>query len=68
MLYLLSHSDAVNVLDTPENDLANSVRKRKRGDGESSSELWHYRLIHISMGRIEVTDSPSLRCYKLRAL
>jgi hypothetical protein len=52
MLYLLSHSDIVNVLDTPENDPASSVNK-KRSDGETSSKLWHYRLDHISRGRIE---------------
>jgi hypothetical protein len=26
---------------------------RKRSDGETSSKLWHYRLGHISRGRIE---------------
>jgi hypothetical protein len=53
MLYLLSQSDVVNVLDTPENDPASSGRKRKRSDGETSSKLWHHRLGHISRGRIE---------------
>jgi hypothetical protein len=50
MLYLLSQSDIVNVLDTPENDPASGGRKRKRSDGETSSKLWHYRLGHISRG------------------
>jgi hypothetical protein len=36
MLYLLSHNDAVNVLDTPENDPTNNGGK---GDGESPSKL-----------------------------
>jgi hypothetical protein len=53
MLYLFLHSDDVNVLDTPENDLASSGRKRKRSDGETSSKLWHYHLGPISRGRIE---------------
>jgi hypothetical protein len=52
LFYLLSQSD-VNVLDTPENDPASSGRKRKQSDGEISSKLWHYRLSHISRGRIE---------------
>jgi hypothetical protein len=39
MLYLLSHSDVVNVLDTPESDLASSDRKRKLSDGETSLKL-----------------------------
>jgi hypothetical protein len=50
MLYLLSQSNVVNVLDTPENDLASSGRKIKRSDGETSSKLWHYHLGHISRG------------------
>jgi hypothetical protein len=50
MLYLLSHSDVVNVLDTPENNPASNGRKRKQNDGEISSKLWHYRLGHISGG------------------
>jgi hypothetical protein len=29
------------------------ARKRKQSDGETSSKLWHYRLGHISRGRIE---------------
>jgi hypothetical protein len=53
MLYLLSQSDVVNVLNTLENDPASSGRKRKRSDGEISSKLWHYRLGHISRERIE---------------
>jgi hypothetical protein len=50
MLYLLSPSDVVNVLYTPENDPANSGKKRKRGDGESSSKLRHYCLGHVLRG------------------
>jgi hypothetical protein len=38
MLYLLSHSDAVNVLDTSENNPTSSGRK-KQSDGETSSKL-----------------------------
>jgi hypothetical protein len=53
MIYLSSHSDAVNVLDTPENDPANNGRKIKRSDGDTSSTLWNYHLDHISRGRIE---------------
>jgi hypothetical protein len=29
------------------------VEVRKQSDGETSSKLWHYRLGHISRGRIE---------------
>ena len=46
-LYLISISDPINnVMSTPDN-------KRKRDDNETSSKLWHYRLCHISRGRIE---------------
>ena len=46
-LYLISTNDAINnVVSTPDN-------KRKRNDNETSSKLWHYRLCHISRGRIE---------------
>jgi len=46
-LYLISTNDAINnVVSTPDN-------KRKRDDNETSSKLWHYRLCHISRGRIE---------------
>jgi hypothetical protein len=30
MLYLLSHIDVVNILHTPENDRANSGRKKRK--------------------------------------
>jgi hypothetical protein len=53
ILYLLLHSKVVNVLDTSKNNPASSGRKRKRSDEEISSKLWHYRLGHISRGRIE---------------
>jgi hypothetical protein len=39
MLYLFLHSDAVNFLDTPENDPASSGRKRKQSYGETSPKL-----------------------------
>ena len=46
-LYLISISDPINnIMSTPDN-------KRKRDDNETSSKLWHYRLCHISRGRIE---------------
>ena len=46
-LYLISTNDAINnIVSTPDN-------KRKRNDNETSSKLWHYRLCHISRGRIE---------------
>jgi hypothetical protein len=53
MLYLLSYSDVVNVLDTPESDPASSDRKRKLSDGETSLKLWHYHLGYILRGGIE---------------
>jgi hypothetical protein len=53
MFYLLSHSDVVTVLDTLETEATGSGRKRKWSDGETSFKLWHYRLDHISRGRIE---------------
>jgi hypothetical protein len=53
MFYLLSHSDVVNIINTPENDPTNSGRKRKQSDGDTSSKLRHYRLGHISRLTIE---------------
>jgi hypothetical protein len=54
-LYLLSlNENANNVCDENMNDSssANVTKKRKRID-DVSSKLWHYRLGHISRGRIE---------------
>ena len=62
---LVSLSDETNFIcflnvilrDTHDTEIdASNSKKRKRntnGDGESSSKLWHYRLGHISGGRIE---------------
>ena len=62
---LVSLSDETNFIcflnvilrDTHDTEIdASNSKKRKRntnGDGESSSKLWHYRLGHVSRGRIE---------------
>jgi hypothetical protein len=52
-LYLLSWCSVVNkISDTPP-ETSKQGTKRKRNDDEASSKLWHYRLGHISRGRIE---------------
>jgi hypothetical protein len=53
MLYLLLYNDVVNVLDTPEDLPTINGRKRKRSNGESSLNLWHYLLGYILRGGIE---------------
>jgi len=54
-LYLLSLSENVNVVSSKNENSSscgNGTKKRKRIDA-ISSKLWHYRLGHISRGRIE---------------
>lgn len=50
-LYQISMCDATYNVDSSSN--ANVGTKRKHKDNETSSKLWHYRLGHISRGRIE---------------
>nr|AAV24758.1 putative polyprotein [Oryza sativa Japonica Group] len=50
-LYQISVCDATYNVDSSLN--ANVSTKRKHNDNETSSKLWHYRLGHISRGRIE---------------
>jgi hypothetical protein len=60
-LYMLSMHENVNVVCNDENIVCkengsssiNVSSKRKRCDDATSSKLWHYRLGHISRGRIE---------------
>jgi hypothetical protein len=60
-LYMLSMHENVNVVCNDENVLCkgkvssstNVSSKRKRCDDATSVKLWHYRLGHISRGRIE---------------
>jgi hypothetical protein len=40
------------ISDTPP-ETSKQGATRKRNDDEASSKLWHYRLGHISRGRIE---------------
>jgi hypothetical protein len=49
MLYMLSLNDfpAMNVCNVT------NKRKKSASDNETSSKLWHYRLGHISRGRME---------------
>jgi hypothetical protein len=54
-LYLISFRESVNsVCDDNANVFSSTVayRKRKRTH-DASSKLWHFRLGHISRGRIE---------------
>ena len=58
---MLSVHENVNVVCNDSNIVCNSEpsssmnekNKRKRCDSETSAKLWHYRLSHISRGRIE---------------
>jgi len=50
-LYKISLCDATYHVDSTSN--ANVSTKRKYNNNETSSKLWHYRLGHISRGRIE---------------
>jgi hypothetical protein len=60
-LYMLSMHENVNVVCNYENVVCkdkvslstNVSSKRKRCDDATSAKLWHYRLGHISRGRIE---------------
>jgi hypothetical protein len=60
-LYMLSMHENVNVICNDENVVCkdkvssstNVSSKRKRCDDATSAKLWHYRLCHISRGRIE---------------
>jgi hypothetical protein len=57
-LYMLSMHENVNVVCNDENVVckdmvSSSTNKRKRCDDATSTKLWHYRLGHISRGRIE---------------
>jgi len=54
-IYLLSLSENVNVASSKNKNSSsyeNVTKKRNRIDA-ISSKLWHYRLVHISRGRIE---------------
>jgi hypothetical protein len=57
-LYMLSMHGNMNVVCNDENvvckdKVSSSTNKRKRCDNATSAKLWHYRLDHISRGRIE---------------
>jgi hypothetical protein len=60
-LYMLSMHENVNVVCNDENIVCkdkvssstNVSSKRKRRDDATSVKFWHYRLCHISKGRIE---------------
>jgi hypothetical protein len=60
-LYMLSMHENMNVICNDENVVCkdkvslptNVSSKRKRCDDATSAKLWHYRLCHISRGRIE---------------
>jgi hypothetical protein len=57
-LYMLSMHGNMNVVCNDENvvckdKVSSSTNKRKRCDNATSVKLWHYRLGHISKGRIE---------------
>jgi hypothetical protein len=61
-LYKLSMHENVNVICNDESVVCkekcssstNVSSKRKRCDDATSAKLWHYRLGHISRGRIEI--------------
>jgi hypothetical protein len=56
-LYMLAmHETANSVSNTTsiERTTNDASNKRKRCDNENSAKLWHYRLGHISRGRIEI--------------
>ena len=54
-LYLLSLSENVNVVSTENENASSSMnaRNKRKRVYDVSSKLWHYRLGHISRGRIE---------------
>jgi uncharacterized protein YuzB (UPF0349 family) len=60
-LYMLPMHENVNVVCTDENIVCkekvssstNVSNKRKRCDDSTLAKLWHYRLAHVSRGRIE---------------
>jgi hypothetical protein len=54
-LYLLSLHENVNDVNTMNENasLSMNVRNKRKRIDDASSKLWHYRLGHISRGRIE---------------